>query len=135
VAAVADHDLEEMWETPMDESTAARNAAIHQQLADAGRSLAETAAMPRPEPVSPETRAAYAAERWRQVVPEGSQQRLLEMTGGDGTTSGAVAEEFGITKSKAKVWLLALRQGGVAYMEGERRGARTRRLATPPGGQ
>jgi hypothetical protein len=134
VTAVADHDLEEMWETPMDESTAARNAAIHQQLADAGRSLAETAAMPRPGPVSPETRAAYVAERWRQVVPEGSQQRLLEMTGGDGTTSGAVAEEFGITKSKAKVWLLALRQGGVAYMEGERRGARTRRLATPPGG-
>jgi len=132
--AMADHDLKEMWETPMDENAAARNAAIHRKLAEAGRSLAETAAMPRPERVDPETRAAYVAERWRQVIPADIQPRLLAMTEGDGTTSGAVAEEFGVSRSKAKVWLLALREGNVAYVDGERRGARTRRLAPPPAG-
>ena len=134
VTAVADCDLKEMWETPMDESAAARNAAIHQRLADAGRSLAETAALPRPEPVDPETRAAYAAGQWRQVIPEDARPRLLEMLEGDGTTSGEVAAEFGINKSKAKNWLVALRRQNLAYVDGERRGARTRRLATPPAG-
>jgi hypothetical protein len=135
--AVAEQDPLEKWlemDVADNPDTDARSAAIREKLAVAGRMIEETAARPRPADVDPEARAAYLAERWRRVIPEDARPRLLEMLEGDGTTSGAVAEEFGIARSKAKVWLVALREGGVAYVDGERRGARTRRLAPPPAG-
>jgi hypothetical protein len=135
VTAVADHDLEEMWKAPMDESTAARNAAIHRKLTDASRSLAVAAAIPRPEPVAPETRAAFTAERWRQVADEPPRQVLGPLLGmlEEGTTISAVAGQFtGGKKWQARKWLEYLRLAGAAYVDGERSAARWR-LAPPLG--
>lgn len=137
--AVADDSVQqilEMWNTPMDKSIQARNDAIHQRLADAGRMLAETAAMPSPPLVDPAERAAFTAERWRQVgeqaqIPEEARPRLLEMLR-EGTTAPAVAAAFEVSKWTARTWLENLRLGGAAYVDGERKAARWR-LAPPPG--
>jgi len=135
--AVAERDPFDKWlemDVADNPDTDARSAAIRARLTAAGQEIGELAARPRPEGVSGEVRDAYVDERWRQVIPAGARPRLLEMLEGTGTTSGEVAEEFGINKSRAKTWLVALRREGIAYVDGERRGARTRLLAPPPAG-
>jgi hypothetical protein len=136
--AVADPDLEEMLEIPMNETARAAYASVRQRLAAAAASLAETAAMPRPE-ADPADRAAYAAARWREVtenvqIPEDARPRLLSMLE-SGTTTTAVATaflaEYGTTRWKARLWLEAIRDEGLAVVSGNKRGARWR-LVTPP---
>lgn len=134
--AVADPDLEKIWNTPMDESTTARNAAIHARLTEAGEILAETAAAPRPPAADPADRAAYIAARWQQFdtgarVPEEVRPRLLSMLAG-GTTTSAVAAAFGVKFWEARTWLDILRGGQVATVTGAGK-ARQWHLAPPPG--
>jgi hypothetical protein len=134
--AVADRDpLEEQWEMEVDDSTRARLAALHEKLGGVRQQLAETAALPKPPEVSKEALAAHTAERWRLVgeeaqIPEQHRARLTGMLAA-GTTIGAVAAEFGITKPVARGWLQKYRNADAAYVDGTRRGARWR-LGTPP---
>jgi hypothetical protein len=135
--AVADKDpLEEMWKMNLDEGTRAKLDALHEKLGAAREALAATAALPRPPQAGREALAAHTAERWRQVgeearIPEESRPRLLEMLAA-GTTIGAVAEEFRLTKPVARGWLEKFRSAGAAYVDGQRKGARWR-LSAPPG--
>jgi hypothetical protein len=133
--AVADPDLEEMLRTPMDDDARSRYAAVRERLSAAAASLAETAAMPRPE-ADPADRAAFIAQRWQQVtagvqIPEGPRGRLLAMLG-EGTTISVVARALEVKPWTARTWLEKLRDENLAYVDGERRGAHWR-LAPPPG--
>jgi transposase-like protein len=124
-----------MLRTPMDDDARSRYAAVRERLSAAAASLAETAAMPRPE-AGPADRAAYVAERWRQlgertVIPPDVRPRLLEMLAG-GTTISAVAEAFGVKRWEARKWLARLGFEGIADVGGEGK-ARRWVLATPPG--
>jgi hypothetical protein len=139
--AVAEEDpLERAWEMNVDEDTQARIAGIHAKLDAARQVMAETAALPKRAPLSPEgleARAALTAERWRQVgeqaqIPDDARPRLLAMLG-EGTTISAIADGFGLKRWTARTWLEALRNERLAYVDGERRGARWR-LAPPPEG-
>jgi hypothetical protein len=136
--AVADRDpLEEMWKMDVDEGTRARLDALHEKLGAARQMLEETAAMPKPPQVSKEALAAHTAERWRLIgeeaqIPEGHRERLTAMLAA-GTTIGAVAEEFGVTKPVARGWLQKYRNADAAYVDGVKRGARWR-LGAPPAG-
>lgn len=137
--AVADPDLERLWEMNVDEDTRARIDGIHAKLDRARRVIAETAALPKRLPITPEgreARAALAAERWRQVgeaaeIPADARGGLLALLG-EGTTISAVAKTLGVKQWTARTWLEKLRGENLAYVDGERRGARWR-LAPPPG--
>jgi hypothetical protein len=133
--ATAEADPFAGLEMDVPEDMRAAFAALDAKLAGVRETLAETAAMPRPE-VPPEVRAAYAAEQWRLIgeeakIPAEARPRLTEMLA-EGTTIGAVAAEFGVTKPVARGWLQKYRNANAAYVDGERRGAKWR-LATPPG--
>lgn len=120
--------------------TDARAARVREKLAGARQALEEAAALPRPVPgLSPEQRAARAAERWRQVgeaarIPDGALPRLLEMLGGEGTTISRVAAEFRVKPWTARTWMEKLRGEGLVHVAGERKAARWRLLAPPPDG-
>jgi hypothetical protein len=131
--AVSDDDpLEELWKMNLDEDTRAKLDAVHQKLAGARETLAQTAAMPRPPEVSREALAAHTAARWRQVAEEPPRDALgplLEMLEA-GTTISAAEKRFGVKKWQARKWLEWVRLTGAAYVDGERSTARWR-LAPP----
>lgn len=134
-----DEDPLRRWETEMDSNERGRLDAIAAKLGNARRIVTETAAMPRPPEMPPEAHAAFVAEAWRQVGERAEilgefrpeLMRLLAQEGG--TTAPAVAAAAGIKKWRALTWLTALRNEGVACLDGEKRGARWR-LAPPPAG-
>jgi hypothetical protein len=140
--AVAEQDpLEEMLKLDLDPGTAARVESIHAKLAAASRDLNDLASTPRPASnATPDALAARSEQQWREAeskekkkIPVESRARLLEMLSADGgTTSGMVADEFGISKYRALLWLRVFRSEGAARMEGEKRGTRWLRVTSPP---
>jgi hypothetical protein len=133
--ATAEDDPFAALERDMDKETRGRFAELNAKLGGVRQMNAETAAMPKPPEASPEVRAAFVAEQWRQVdeqaqIPPEVVAPLMEMLEA-GTTAPAVARRFGVSKWTARTWLENLRGRNVAYVAGERSKARWL-LAPPP---
>lgn len=139
--AVTIDDPTERLDYPMDEDMKAKFAAIDEKLSRAKRTLAETAAMPKP-PEVPEDKLKESSEaRWAMlaedtVIPPETRTRLLDLLAGDGMsgrkiTEALTAENPGSPPKRAWVmaWLNRLRWEEAAYVDGKGAGARWRLTA------